>query len=49
MIEVEIATIDNLADVAIRVPSHETYRIQEYHLPIYHALCRMVENHFFAE
>ena len=38
-----------LADVAIRVPSHETYRIQEYHLPIYHALCRMVENHFFAE
>ena len=38
-----------LADVAIRVPSHDTYRIQEYHLPIYHALCRMVENHFFAE
>ena len=38
-----------LADVAIRVPSRETYRIQEYHLPIYHALCRMVENHFFAE
>ena len=38
-----------LADVTIRVPSHETYRIQEYHLPIYHALCRMVENHFFSE
>ena len=38
-----------LADVTIRVPSHDTYRIQEYHLPIYHALCRMVENHFFSE
>ena len=42
-------TLAQLADVAIRVPSCETYRIQEYHLPIYHALCRMVENHFFAE
>ena len=38
-----------LADVCVRVPSRETYRIQEYHLPIYHALCRMVENHFFPE
>lgn len=37
------------ADIAIRVPSRETYRIQEYHLPIYHALCRMVENRFFPE
>ena len=42
-------TLAQLADVAIRVPSRETYRIQEYHLPIYHALCRMVEDHFFAE
>ncbi len=42
-------TLAELADVVVRVPSRETYRIQEYHLPIYHALCRMVENHFFAE
>ena len=42
-------TLAQLADVAICVPSRETYRIQEYHLPIYHALCRMVEDHFFAE
>jgi D-sedoheptulose 7-phosphate isomerase len=33
----------SICDVTIRVPSHETYRIQEYHLPIYHALCSMLE------
>lgn len=37
-----------LADIAIRVPETETYRVQELHLPLYHALCRMLENHFFA-
>ncbi|MBQ4479986.1 MAG: SIS domain-containing protein [Victivallales bacterium] len=42
-------TLGELADVVVRVPSRETYRIQEYHLPIYHAMCQMVENHFFAE
>lgn len=41
--------LSKVADVCIRVPDTETYRIQEYHLPIYHALCRMVENHFFPE
>ena len=37
------------ADIAIRAPAGETYRIQEYHLPIYHALCRLVESHFFRD
>ncbi len=36
-----------LCDAAIVVPEQETYRIQEYHLPIYHALCAMIELHFF--
>lgn len=35
------------ADIAIRVPAQETYRIQEFHLPIYHAICLCVENRFF--
>lgn len=39
--------IKDLADVTICVPSDETYKIQEYHLPIYHYLCSMVEKHFF--
>lgn len=35
------------ADVAIIAPEQETYQIQELHLPIYHALCLMLEEHFF--
>lgn len=34
-------------DVCIRVPEIETYKIQELHLPIYHCLCLMLEEHFF--
>lgn len=35
------------ADVAIIAPSNETFMIQEYHLPIYHCLCLMLEEKFF--
>ena len=37
-----------MADVAIRVPADETYKIQEYHLPVYHTLCLMLEKEFFG-
>lgn len=37
-----------LADLCIKVPSKETYQIQEYHLPIYHCLCAMLEAEFFG-
>lgn len=36
-----------LADVCIQVPETETYKIQELHLPVYHCLCLMLEEHFF--
>lgn len=36
------------ADVAIRVPEDETYKIQELHLPVYHCLCLMLEERFFG-
>jgi phosphoheptose isomerase len=39
--------LDNLCSVTIKVPEKETYRVQEYHLPVYHALCAMVEAEFF--
>ena len=39
--------LSEIADVCIMAPSTETYMIQEYHLPIYHALCLMVEECFF--
>lgn len=37
------------ADVCIRVPETETYKIQELHLPVYHCLCLMLEDHFFGK
>lgn len=33
----------DLCDVIIRVPAIDTYQVQEYHLPIYHTLCSMLE------
>ena len=39
--------IRDLADVAIIVPETETYKIQELHLPVYHALCLMLEETYF--
>lgn len=38
-----------VADVSIIVPVQETYKIQEYHLPIYHVLCLMLEDHFYEK
>lgn len=37
-----------MADVCIKVPQSVTYRIQEYHLPVYHCLCIMLEEKFFG-
>jgi D-sedoheptulose 7-phosphate isomerase len=38
-----------LCDVCALMPSDETYRVQEQHLPFYHALCAMLEAAFFFE
>jgi D-sedoheptulose 7-phosphate isomerase len=39
--------LSSLADISIIVPETETYKIQELHLPVYHTLCLMLEDHFF--
>ena len=41
--------MDGLFDVVIHVPARESYQVQEYHLPVYHALCLAVERAFFGE
>ncbi|NLA76421.1 MAG: SIS domain-containing protein [Clostridiales bacterium] len=41
--------LSEIADVCVRLPSSETYKIQEYTLPVYHALCAMLEEEFFGE
>ena len=35
------------ADIAIKVPEKETYKVQELHLPIYHYLCIRIEEELF--
>lgn len=40
--------LKDMSDVCIKVPQTETYMIQELHLPIYHCLCLMLEDKFFA-
>ncbi len=40
--------LSELSEITLRAPSYETYRIQEYHLPIYHYLCAAIESAFFS-
>ena len=41
--------LSEVCDVAIRVPEKETYKVQELHLPVYHALCAAVEEEMFGD
>jgi D-sedoheptulose 7-phosphate isomerase len=43
----EGGSMKELCDVCICAPEQETFKIQELHLPVYHALCRMLEGRFF--
>lgn len=37
-----------IADIVIKAPETETFMVQELHLPIYHCICLMLEEHFFG-
>lgn len=41
--------LKKLCDVCLCAPSSVTFRIQEYHLPIYHCICACVESEAFGE
>lgn len=41
--------LSKMADICIRVPETDTYKVQELHLPIYHCLCLMLENNYFRK
>ena len=43
------ARMDALCDIRLKVPSEETHKIQELHLPVYHTLCLMVEQELFGK
>ena len=36
-----------LADISVKVPETETFKVQELHLPIYHAIAAALEQEFF--
>lgn len=40
--------LKEICDVCICVPGNKTYRVQEYHVSVYHALCAMLEIEFFG-
>ena len=37
------------SDICLRAPECETFKVQEYHLPIYHAICAEVEYELFGK
>jgi len=39
--------LSDISDCTVKVPETETFKVQEYHLPIYHYLCAMTEKYFF--
>ncbi|MBQ9273190.1 MAG: SIS domain-containing protein [Succinivibrio sp.] len=41
--------LDSLCEHVIHVPETKTFKVQELHLPVYHALCAMLEAIFFAQ
>lgn len=43
------SALSSLCNLTLRMPAAETYRVQEYTLPTYHALCALLEAAFFAE
>lgn len=40
--------LESYCDITIKVPCTETYQVQEYHLPVYHTICLMLESYFFS-
>lgn len=40
--------LSRLCDVCLQLPEQETYRIQELTLPVYHALCAMLEESLYG-
>lgn len=41
--------LSEICDIAVKVPESETYKIQEIHLPVYHAVCAQCEWEVFGK
>jgi D-sedoheptulose 7-phosphate isomerase len=40
--------LEKYCDICFRMPTKETYQVQEYTLPLYHTLCAMLEERIFG-
>jgi D-sedoheptulose 7-phosphate isomerase len=40
--------LKEICDLLINVPEIETFKIQELHLPVYHAICLAIESEFYG-
>lgn len=45
----KVGKLKELSDITLSAPETETFKVQELHLPIYHAICAAVEAEFFDE
>ena len=41
--------LKDIADITVKVPESETFKVQELHMPVYHYLCARTEAHFYKE
>ncbi|MFQ3550197.1 MAG: SIS domain-containing protein, partial [Armatimonadota bacterium] len=39
--------LEKYCDITIKVPNAKTYKVQEFHLPVYHTICLMLEQLVF--
>jgi D-sedoheptulose 7-phosphate isomerase len=44
----KVGKMDAFCDLLLKAPATETYQVQEFHLPLYHALCFMTEAELFG-
>ncbi len=42
------SSLDALCTISIKTPAEQAYCVQEYHLPIYHTICLMIEEEIFG-
>lgn len=42
-------SLKQYCDILINVPENECASVQELHRPLYHTICRMIEDHFFHQ
>ncbi len=44
----ENGKLGDLCEFLIKVPAFQTFKVQEFHLPVYHVLAAMLEEEFFS-